>query len=122
MSTEGLINPLFQWAVFVGSALTALFCSIMMVTRRNPIHSALWLIVTFFSLAIIYLTLSAQFIAVAQVIVYAGRHDALVFVICSSISKASIPSGWLSGAKVMTASSRPSSSEVAAAVSPSARA
>ena len=50
----------------------------MMVTRRNPIHSALWLIVSFFSLAVIYLTLNAQFIAVAQVIVYAGAIMMLI--------------------------------------------
>ena len=50
----------------------------MMVTRRNPIHSALWLIVAFFSLAVIYLTLNAQFIAVAQVIVYAGAIMMLI--------------------------------------------
>ena len=50
----------------------------MMVTRRNPIHSALWLIVAFFSLAVIYLTLHAQFIAVAQVMVYAGAIMMLI--------------------------------------------
>ncbi len=78
----GIIDPLFKWAIFLGAAFLSLFCSLMMVTRRNPIHSALWLIVTFFSLAIIYLTLNAQFIAVAQVIVYAGAIMMLiVFVI-----------------------------------------
>ncbi len=50
----------------------------MMVTRRNPIHCALWLIVAFFSLAVIYLTLNAQFIAVAQVMVYAGAIMMLI--------------------------------------------
>ena len=45
---------------------------------RIPIHSALWLIVTFFSIAILYLTLNAQFIAVAQVMVYAGAIMMLI--------------------------------------------
>lgn len=49
----------------VGSAL-------IMITRRSPVISALWLIVNFFALAALYLTLHAQFIAVIQVIVYAG--------------------------------------------------
>ena len=43
-----------------------------MVTRPNPIISALFLVLNFASLAGLYLTLNAQFIAVAQVIVYAG--------------------------------------------------
>jgi len=46
--------------------------AVIMITRNNPIISALFLIVNFASLAGIYLVLNAQFIAVAQVIVYAG--------------------------------------------------
>jgi len=49
----------------IGSAL-------LVVTRRNPILSALWLIFNFFCLSGLYLTLHAQFIAVVQIIVYAG--------------------------------------------------
>lgn len=44
----------------------------MMVTRRSPVMSAIWLIGNFFALAGLYLTLHAQFIAVIQIIVYAG--------------------------------------------------
>jgi NADH-quinone oxidoreductase subunit J len=68
----------FSWLVFIGAALVAIVASLLMVTRRNPVHSALWLIVAFFSVAIIYLSLNAQFIAVAQVIVYAGAIMMLV--------------------------------------------
>jgi len=46
--------------------------ALLVVTRRNPIISALYLIVNFFCLAGLYLTLNAQFIAVIQIIVYAG--------------------------------------------------
>ncbi len=52
--------------------------SLLMVTRKNPIHSALWMIVTFFAMAVIYLLLNAQFIAVAQVMVYAGAIMMLI--------------------------------------------
>ena len=77
-----MITPLFKWAVFLVASILALFCSIMMVTRKNPIHCALWLVVAFFSLAVIYLTLNAQFIAIAQVVVYAGAIMMLfIFVI-----------------------------------------
>ena len=51
--------------IFVGSAL-------MVITRRNPVIAALYLILNFFCLAGLYLTLHAQFIAVIQVLVYAG--------------------------------------------------
>ncbi len=52
-------------SVAVGSAL-------LVVTRRNPVMSVLCLILNFFCLAGLYLTLRAQFIAVIQIIVYAG--------------------------------------------------
>src|SRR5437660_10422596 len=51
--------------VSVGSAL-------LVVANTNPVRSALALVVNFFVLALLYLTLSAQFIAAVQVIVYAG--------------------------------------------------
>jgi NADH-quinone oxidoreductase subunit J len=43
-----------------------------MVTRRNPVASALWLIGAFFSLAAIYTLLGAFFIGIIQILVYAG--------------------------------------------------
>jgi len=46
--------------------------AILMVAHRNPIMSAIFLIINFFSLAGLYLLLNAQFISVVQVIVYAG--------------------------------------------------
>ncbi len=78
MSASGFVAPLFQWIVFAVSAVLSLLGALMMVTRRNPIHSALWLIVTFFSLAALYVMLNAHFIAVAQVIVYAGAIMMLI--------------------------------------------
>ncbi len=50
----------------------AIFCGIMVVTRRNPVASALWLIGTFFALAAIYTLIGAFFIGVIQILVYAG--------------------------------------------------
>ena len=56
------------WA-FAGLALaSALAC----ITRRSPVASALWLVVTLFSLAALFVLLDAQFIAVLQLLVYAG--------------------------------------------------
>jgi NADH-quinone oxidoreductase subunit J len=54
---------------FAGLAIVSAACC---VTRRNPVASALWLVVTLFSLAALFVLLDAQFLAVLQVLVYAG--------------------------------------------------
>lgn len=64
--------------IFIIAALVAIVSSVLMTTRKNPIHSALWMIVTFFAIAVIYLLLNAQFIAVAQIMVYAGAIMMLI--------------------------------------------
>ena len=46
--------------------------ALAMVTRKNPVSSAVWLIGTFFSVAAIYTLLGAFFIGVIQILVYAG--------------------------------------------------
>lgn len=58
--------------LFIIFSAVCLTSAVLMVTRTNPVISALFLVVNFASLAGLYLTLSAQFIAVAQIIVYAG--------------------------------------------------
>lgn len=50
----------------------AIFSAIMMITRRNPISSALFLVLNFFMISGIYLLLKAQFIAIIQILVYMG--------------------------------------------------
>ena len=64
-----LLSPLaFFWVFGVLAMLSALLC----ITRRNPVVSALWLVVTLFALAAMFVLLDAQFLAVLQVLVYAG--------------------------------------------------
>jgi NADH-quinone oxidoreductase subunit J len=46
--------------------------SVLVVTRRNPVHSVMWMLLLFFHIAGLYLFLNAEFIAAIQVIVYAG--------------------------------------------------
>ncbi len=50
----------------------AVIFSLTMILKRNPIHSALCLVVVFVSLAMLYVLLGAEFLAAVQVIVYAG--------------------------------------------------
>ena len=68
----------FKGIIFIIAAIVAVVASLLMTTRKNPIHSALWMILTFFAMAVIYLLLNAQFIAVAQVMVYAGAIMMLI--------------------------------------------
>lgn len=58
--------------LFVILAVTFVGSGIMVITRRSPVLAVLYLILNFFALAGLYLTLQAQFIAVIQIIVYAG--------------------------------------------------
>jgi NADH-quinone oxidoreductase subunit J len=53
-------------------AVVALIAAGSMIIQRNPVHSALFLIMTLLSLAGLFLLLSAYFLAVIQIIVYAG--------------------------------------------------
>lgn len=68
--------------LFFGAAIGALGGAIGVVAMRNPFYSVLALIVHLFSLAVLFLLLTAAFIAAAQVVVYAGAVMVLyVFVV-----------------------------------------
>ena len=58
--------------VFVVLAVLALGSGVLVVTARNVIHAALWLVVTFGALAGVYLLLTAEFVAWVQVLIYVG--------------------------------------------------
>jgi NADH:ubiquinone oxidoreductase subunit 6 (subunit J) len=60
------------WIVWFGAAFGCLASGIAVVSFRNPFYSALALIGNLGSLAVLYLMLSAEFVAAAQVLVYAG--------------------------------------------------
>ena len=53
-------------------SVLALFSALMVVISKNPVYSVLWLIVVFFSISGHYLLLNAQFLAIVNIIVYAG--------------------------------------------------
>lgn len=71
MSTLLLNIPVTQYLFYFLSFL-AFLCGIMVVASKNPIHSILYLIITFFAIAGHYLILNAQFLAIVHIIVYAG--------------------------------------------------
>lgn len=61
-----------QLILFIVLATVAAISSVTMISRPNPVIAAVFLVLNFFALAGLYLLLNAQFIAVVQVIVYAG--------------------------------------------------
>lgn len=61
--------------LFAGVAIS---CGVSMVVHRNPLYSAVSLIGVFVALACLYVTLAAPFIAVTQILVYAGAIMVLV--------------------------------------------
>jgi NADH-quinone oxidoreductase subunit J len=68
--------------VFFACAVLAIAGALLLIVSREPIHSALALILVMISLAVLYLLLGAPFIAAVQIIVYAGAIMVLfVFVI-----------------------------------------
>ncbi len=62
-----------------------------MLLSRNPVTSALWLILNLFCVAGLYLTLSARFIAVIQVLVYAGAIMVLFVFVIMLLNLAALP-------------------------------
>jgi NADH-quinone oxidoreductase subunit J len=64
-----MTTPQIFFAYFA-VAMTVL--SLLIVTRRNPVHSVLWMLVLFIHIAALYLFLDAEFLAAIQIIIYGG--------------------------------------------------
>lgn len=58
--------------IFLISSVAILGSALMVVTTRNLVHAALWLIVSLFGVAVMYVLLNAGFLAIAQVVIYIG--------------------------------------------------
>ena len=71
------MNILIMVIFLVLSAFT-LAAGVMVVTVKNIIHAALWLIASFFTVAALYLLMEAEFLAIVQVLVYVGAISILV--------------------------------------------
>jgi len=62
------ITQILFWVL----SIVALFSALMVVTSKNPVFSVIWLVVTFFTISGHYILLNAQFLAIVNIIVYAG--------------------------------------------------
>lgn len=72
--------------VFLIVALFTLGSGFMVVTTRNLVHAALWLVSTLFGVAVVYAVLNAAFLAVVQVVVYIGAI-AILFIFAVMLTR-----------------------------------
>jgi NADH-quinone oxidoreductase subunit J len=61
-----------ELAIFILTSLIAIVAAILVIVQRNPIASVMYLVTTFVAQAILFIQLRAAFIAILQIIVYAG--------------------------------------------------
>ena len=68
--------------LFYISSLVAILSTIMVITRHQPIHALLYLVISFLAISMIFLSLGAPFVAVLEIILYAGAIIVLlIFVV-----------------------------------------
>jgi NADH-quinone oxidoreductase subunit J len=76
----------FAQIIFLITAAVILGSALMVVSTRNLVHAALWLIVTLFGAAVLYAILNANFLAVVQVVVYIGAI-AILFIFAIMLTR-----------------------------------
>jgi NADH-quinone oxidoreductase subunit J len=98
------MNP--EAIVFIVFAIAAVAGAGVMVLARNPVHSALGLLMTMFSVAVFYVMNDAHFVAVVQVLIYAGAVMTLFLFVIMLIgvdqeevgrSRRNMTLGWIAG-------------------------
>ena len=62
----------FATLAFLGFAATAAIAGLATIAARNPVHAALWLVLTFFSVACTWIVGGAEFLGIVLVLVYVG--------------------------------------------------
>lgn len=72
--------------IFFLSAALILISAVLVVTVRNLVHAALWLIATLFGVAMLYVLLEAGFLAVVQIVVYIGAI-AILFIFAVMLTR-----------------------------------
>ena len=73
---------MIESVVFYIFAASTVITATAVVTVKNPVHAALFLVLTFFTSAIVWMTLEAEFLAISLVLVYVGAVMVLfIFVV-----------------------------------------
>jgi len=101
-SFTSVAGDVIVWMVWIAAALALISSGIAVVLFSNPFYSALSLIGNLASLAVLYLLLEAEFVAAAQVLVYAGAIVVMfLFVIAYLGGRADTP--WAGGPRIQNA-------------------
>jgi NADH:ubiquinone oxidoreductase subunit 6 (subunit J) len=109
------MGEVLVWAVWIAAALACIGSGLAVVTLANPFYSALALIGNLASLAVLFLLASAEFVAAAQVLVYAGAVMVMfLFVIAYLGGRADAP--WAGGTKLFQAAALVASGALLASV------
>ena len=77
--------------IFLASAIVAMWSTIMVIMSRNPIYAVLYLILSLFGVSLIFYTLGAHFLAVLEIIVYAGAIMVLFLFVVQMLSPGAGP-------------------------------
>ncbi len=87
----------FEKFLFYVFAATLLFAATMVITRRNPVHAVLFLVLAFFNAAALWMLAEAEFLAIVLVLVYVGAVMVLfLFVVMMlDIDVAAIRAGFI---------------------------
>ena len=81
-------NLSFQTIIFYIFSLVLLLGALKVITSKNPVHSAMYLVLTFFSASSIWILLQAEFLAITLVLVYVGAVMVLfLFVVMMASTK-----------------------------------
>src|SRR5436190_9546689 len=83
------MTPAFAVFLIVGTIAVA--SSILVILMRNPVHSALFLLLTFLCVAILFVMRAAEFVAAVQVLVYAGGIMVLFLFVVMLINVRHLP-------------------------------
>ena len=101
MESYGLENAstaeMVVFAILAGAAVAG---ALFTITRRNPVAAVMSLVATFFALAGIYATLNAHFLAVLQVLVYAGAIMVLFIFVVMILNREEVE--WISFRGIIT--------------------
>ena len=101
----------FQTAIFWAFAAILVAAALCVIMSRNPVHSALWLVLCFFTSAGVWLLLHAEFLAIVLVLVYVGAVMVLFLFVVMMLDvnfdrlrerwRSYIPVGWTVGILVL---------------------
>jgi NADH-quinone oxidoreductase subunit J len=101
----------FATFTFYAFAAILIFAGLRVITARNPVHAALWLVLAFFTSAALWLLLQAEFLAIVLVLVYVGAVTVLFLFVVMMLDinvdvfrkhfRSYVPIGALVGALVL---------------------